>query len=194
MFPAIIQSLPTLVSTARSWPITTASPWARLTPGSAAAVRTWSARRSAVAGGASTRRRSPSGARSNDPAKEWIYSGLQKVVEPGPGYIHFPLSLDEKYFEQLTAERVVTRTNKKGFPERVWELKSAGRRNEALDCSVYSYAGLCGLKAMGLDLEREADRVEAIVTERVPANDRSGGDPKPRRRRRRVSRSRYLEG
>jgi phage terminase large subunit GpA-like protein len=41
-------------------------------------------------------------------------------------------------FEQLTAERLVTRYVK-GHPRMEW-VKPAGKRNEALDCAVYALA------------------------------------------------------
>lgn len=67
-------------------------------------------------------------------AKELIYSRL-RVVDPGPGYCHFPVDRDEEYFAQLTAERVVTKWVR-GRPTRVWE--QTRKRNEALDCRVYA--------------------------------------------------------
>ncbi|MBT9168618.1 MAG: hypothetical protein DDT19_01965 [Syntrophomonadaceae bacterium] len=74
-----------------------------------------------------------------DSAKEIIYSRL-KIEKPGPGYMHFPLSYDEQYFEQLTAEKIITRYVK-GFPVREWHLPT-GKKNEALDLRVISLAML----------------------------------------------------
>lgn len=112
-----------------------------------------------------------------DPAKEVIYGRLQKVVEPGPGYIHIPDTPEfgEAWAKQLTAEKVVERLDRKGFPVRVWEKKSAGARNEALDTAVYAYAALCGLRAMGLDLEAECDAI-GTRPEFIPP-DPGQGDP-----------------
>ena len=73
-----------------------------------------------------------------DIAKGLIYGRL-RIDQPGPGYVHLPKELtgtDE--FEQLTAERLVTRYNK-GFSRMEW-IKPPGRRNEALDCYVYALA------------------------------------------------------
>ncbi|MCX8016439.1 MAG: phage terminase large subunit family protein [Rhodocyclaceae bacterium] len=73
-----------------------------------------------------------------DIAKSVIYSRL-RMSAPGPGYIHLPKALagtDE--FEQLTAERLVTKYIK-GHARMEW-VKPSGRRNEALDCAVYAYA------------------------------------------------------
>lgn len=73
-----------------------------------------------------------------DTCKELIYSRL-KISNPGPGYCHFPMTYDEEYFEQLTAEKRVTKyTN--GHPKQVW-VKTRPR-NEKLDCRVYALAAL----------------------------------------------------
>lgn len=74
-----------------------------------------------------------------DTAKEALY-GRFRLLQPGPGYCHFPVGYDDEFFRQITSERVVTRL-KQGFPVRVWELKP-GTRNEALDCRVLAYAAL----------------------------------------------------
>jgi len=74
-----------------------------------------------------------------DTAKQLIYARL-RMKESGPGYMHFPLSYDNEYFSQLTAERATTKYTR-GFPHRVW-VKTPGARNEALDIRVYSLAAL----------------------------------------------------
>lgn len=78
-----------------------------------------------------------------DVVKSLIYGRLRNT-QPGPGYIHLPKALasgDE--FEQLTAERLVTKYVK-GHPRMEW-VKPNGKRNEALDCCVYAYAAACWL-------------------------------------------------
>ena len=70
-------------------------------------------------------------------AKHTIYSRLQKT-EPGPGSFHFPDTLEQEFYEQLTAEKL-TKRYKKGFPVYEWTKPSAAR-NEALDLTVYAYA------------------------------------------------------
>lgn len=93
-------------------------------------------------------------------AKDSVRSRLH-LVEPGPGYMHFPASRDINYFAQLTAERSVRKTSG-GQHYRVWELPN-GRANEALDCRVYAYAALCGLMHMGLKLNKRAEEVNASI-------------------------------
>jgi phage terminase large subunit GpA-like protein len=74
-----------------------------------------------------------------DSAKDAIYARL-RMTEPGPGYCHFPVSYDETFFRQLTAEKVRTKFVK-GFPRREW-FKAEGVRNEALDRRVYAFCAL----------------------------------------------------
>lgn len=93
-----------------------------------------------------------------DAGKEQIYGRLG-IVEPGPGYIHLPKSVDVEFMRGLTAERVVTRIDKKHFPRRAWEKKPGYARNEPLDCAVYAYAALVGLRSMGFDLELEVAKL-----------------------------------
>lgn len=80
-----------------------------------------------------------------DSAKDAIYGRL-RVKSPGPGYVHFPTdeAVNSDYFDQLTAEKVVTRF-KNGIPYRVWD-KPAGKRNEALDTFVYALAAFKSLR------------------------------------------------
>ena len=72
-----------------------------------------------------------------DTAKGLLYARLQ-MAAVGPGYVHTSDKLPSYVWEQITAERVVTRFFK-GHPRREW-IKPAGRRNEALDCAVYAMA------------------------------------------------------
>jgi phage terminase large subunit GpA-like protein len=67
-----------------------------------------------------------------DTLKDAILSRLK--LDQG---IHFADTLDEEFFDQLTAEKVVTRY-RKGFPVREWVKQRP--RNEALDCLVYAWA------------------------------------------------------
>lgn len=75
----------------------------------------------------------------SEAGKETWYARL-RIKEEGPGYCHFPLAYDQRYFEGLTAERVRTKFVR-GHAVREWFLPS-GRRNEPLDIRVYSLAAL----------------------------------------------------
>jgi phage terminase large subunit GpA-like protein len=86
-----------------------------------------------------------------DTAKSLIYGRL-KVEDAGPGCMHFSRELPADYYEQLTAERLVTRYVK-GRPRLEW-VKPAGRRNEVLDLEVYAIAAA---HKIGLNRYRETD-------------------------------------
>jgi phage terminase large subunit GpA-like protein len=87
-----------------------------------------------------------------DTAKDVLFSRM-RIVEPGPGYMHFPISRSDEYFRQLTAEKLVTRYHK-GFARREWV--KIRPRNEALDVRVYAMAAL-GI--LNLNVNAIADRV-----------------------------------
>ena len=70
--------------------------------------------------------------------KSTIYNRLN-INELGPGRIHHYIGLDDEYFHQLTAEKIVTRFVK-GYPVREWHNVRGNRRNESLDTAVYAYA------------------------------------------------------
>ncbi|MBF0626109.1 MAG: phage terminase large subunit family protein [Magnetococcales bacterium] len=120
-----------------------------------------------------------------DACKEAIYARL-RLKESGPGYCHFPHDRDGEWFRQLTAERITTRFHR-GRPIREWK-KRDGDRNEALDCRVYGMAALQGLVAMGLQLNKEADRLLEIPMKDAADDQGTAGkpvkpsSPKPQRR------------
>lgn len=92
-----------------------------------------------------------------DTAKEIIYSRL-KITQPGPGFCHFPARYDDEYFEQLTAEQIVTRFSK-GFRKREW--KKVRARNEALDLRVYAIAAYALLNTnINALIDRKQKQVE----------------------------------
>lgn len=86
-----------------------------------------------------------------DTAKSEIYGRL-RATEPGPGYVHISRLQPAEVFEQLTAERLVTRYVK-GRARLEW-VKPGGKRNEALDCAVYA---LAAAHYVGIDRWKEGD-------------------------------------
>lgn len=72
-----------------------------------------------------------------DTGKDLLY-GRYQVQQAGPGFVHTSNALPGYVWEQLTAERVVTKYLK-GHPKREW-VKPNGKRNEALDCAVIALA------------------------------------------------------
>lgn len=71
-----------------------------------------------------------------DTAKEFIHARLK---DDKTDLIHFPNTLDDEYFKQLTAERRVPKIYK-GKTTLVW--KQTRKRNEALDTFVYALAAI----------------------------------------------------
>ncbi|MBE8122553.1 nitrate reductase catalytic subunit NapA [Escherichia coli] len=101
-----------------------------------------------------------------------VIRGRLHLEPPKPGaaaagYMHFPDDRDLGYFNQLLAERLVYKVIS-GQRYSIWEA-IPGRANEALDCLVYSYAALCGLKHMGLKLNVRAANLEADPDKFLPA-------------------------
>jgi phage terminase large subunit GpA-like protein len=72
-------------------------------------------------------------------AKMILFARL-RITDDGPEKIHFPHGLGQQFFDELTAERLVTRRSRLGVPEKVWE--QVHERNESLDTFVYALAAL----------------------------------------------------
>jgi len=71
--------------------------------------------------------------------------------------MHYPFGLQDEYFEQLTAEKQITRYVK-GFPKREW-VKSPNDRNEALDLEVYCYAAAVYAGVTRINWEKLEERL-----------------------------------
>lgn len=131
-----------------------------------------------------------------DTAKANVYGRL-RVEQAGPGYVHLTKLLPPEIFEQITAERLVTRYVK-GRPKLEW-VKPPGKRNEALDGAVYGLAAAhyVGIERWGegewmqwqLKYEEQpparaqhAARAEAQASEGAPSHS----PPKPQQPARRT--------
>ncbi len=107
------------------------------------------------------------------------------------GFCHFP-KYGEEFFKQLTAERLVTIKDARGFPHREW--RQMRERNEALDCRVYARAAAA---AKGIDRFNEAawQELEQSLGHAAPAKPAEAANvqsPAPASTGRRVIRSSYL--
>ena len=111
-----------------------------------------------------------------DTCKETLFSWLQ-IEEPGPGYIHFPSTVDEEYFKQLTAEKRAIKYVR-GRKQVVWIPKR--ERNETLDCFNYS---LVALHILQPDLERINQRVDSASDDVPRSKDNQQRDLIKERRR-----------
>lgn len=113
-----------------------------------------------------------------DQTKALIYSRL-RLSDPGPEYVHFPMSVGETFFNELTAEKLITKRNKYGVPTKVWEQVRS--RNEGIDCLSYSLAALRIIAPSPRSLEAAAPRIAAAAAARlappVPPEVEHAGDP-----------------
>lgn len=93
-----------------------------------------------------------------DSCKDLLHGQLA-ILEPGPGYVHFPSDLPREWFEQLTAEKRIPVRSHGGDSMR-WVKRRP--RNEKLDCRNYA---LHSAFMLGLDGMKEAAwlRLEAAV-------------------------------
>lgn len=100
------------------------------------------------------------------------------------GFIHFPAGMDPSYYEQMTAERLITKF-RNGIPYKVWDKKSS-ERNEAWDCAVYAYAAACfaGLKRALWSVWRGRLKAwrDRVPTEELPAPEVIAKTARPKRR------------
>lgn len=115
-----------------------------------------------------------------DQVKSIIYARLRLTDRTGGEVIHFPESVGDSFFKELTAEHLVTERNKLGVPVKKWAKVKGRDRNEALDCFGMALAAMrivAPTRARYADL---AARVSAAVAE-----SRSGkvAPPGPRRPR-----------
>lgn len=103
-----------------------------------------------------------------DVAKAELYGWLKQKLEGEErprGWAHFP-EYPEEYFQQITAEHLVSKANARGFVDFYWE-KLPNRENHWLDCRVIARA--CASLA-GLDRLRDDEPVTAKKAPR-PASE-----------------------
>jgi phage terminase large subunit GpA-like protein len=86
-----------------------------------------------------------------DTVKDLLFARM-RIKDEGPGYIHFHDDLNDEYFRQLTAEKIVTKFSR-GYKKRVFQKIRA--RNEALDCFVYALAAYA---ILNIDINSLADK------------------------------------
>lgn len=128
-----------------------------------------------------------------DEAKELILGRL-KTEAPGPGYIHYPDTFDEEYFQQLTAEECI-QVWKGGRMVRMWNKKRD--RNEAIDLRVYNEAALAILRpklnklvdALAAAAEEQAETVQLdLAATAHPPEEKPAPVPKSEKKRTRKAR------
>lgn len=89
----------------------------------------------------------------SDTAKAVVY-GRYRIQEKGPGFYHTPIGLPDEFYQQATAEKIVTKMHK-GYPVVEW---MATGRNEITDLKAYGYA--CAIKCGLLRINWEKKQKE----------------------------------
>jgi phage terminase large subunit GpA-like protein len=117
--------------------------------------------------------------------KETVMNRFAKIVEPGPGYLHLPATLDGEQLQQFTAEKLVSKIVG-GRAKRIFITTG---RNEQLDMLVYALAALhthgvavtrtIGDRVLELAKRGEARAVAAAESE----GEEAPPPPKPQKRR-----------
>lgn len=81
------------------------------------------------------------------------------IEKHGTSFCHFSMDRDIDYFNQLTAEQLVTKIVK-GFPKRQWE--KIFEFNEAFDCRIYAYSAYKIIYPHGI-MSRKAPKASGKV-------------------------------
>lgn len=94
-----------------------------------------------------------------DQGKDMLYKRLG-IKEPGPGFCHYPKRepYEQQFFEGLTAEKKILKTDKKGFTVAEWHKDRT--RNEPLDVRVYNIAARLSL---GINMDRRMGAIRATM-------------------------------
>jgi phage terminase large subunit GpA-like protein len=100
--------------------------------------------------------------------------------------VHFSDTLNDEYFRQLTAEKIVTRFVR-GYKKRVFQ--KIRPRNEALDCMVYSLAAYSIINA---NVNSIAERIQAKSAEPKKVEEPEQSEPVRRRPVQRRQRQNYI--
>ena len=113
-------------------------------------------------------------------AKELLNARLR--AKPGEtGYCNFPSGRANEYFEQLTAEKLVTKYTK-GFKRQ--EFIKIRSRNEALDCRVY---GTAALELLSVDLIAQRRAFETRLRKEAIEREKESADTKKKQTGRKKS-------
>lgn len=97
-----------------------------------------------------------------DTAKDLIYTRLNKVDKPGPGYIHFDADTTQGWLDQLTSE-VKTFKTLGGRKVAQFKPKTTEVKQEGLDTTVYAYAAMVGRGGAALLSARAKHHPKQIV-------------------------------
>jgi len=102
---------------------------------------------------------------NTDSAKETVYTRLNKIHEPGPGYCHFPKSYEQEYFKKLTNEEKREKKVQGQVVGHSWFKLGA---NEPLDCRVGAWVAISKLNPNLAAKQREFSKVTEHIKLNIP--------------------------
>ncbi len=117
-------------------------------------------------------------------AKALLYSRLRLTGEDGlpmtegPGVVHFPMTVGAEFFDQLTAEHLITVVDKYGNGRAVWAKRPGRTRNESLDCFGLA---LAALRLVAPTSARFAELAAKIAAARGAEKPAAPAGPRPPR-------------
>lgn len=120
-----------------------------------------------------------------DTVKDLVFARL-RIQEEGAGYIHFSDTLNDEYFRQLTAEKIIVKYVR-GFKRRVFT--KIRPRNESLDCYVYC---LAAYSIINTNVNSISSRIQAKSVEIDPVETIEPTTLRPKRRAARRNNQNYM--
>jgi len=120
-----------------------------------------------------------------DTVKDLVFARL-RIQEEGAGYIHFSDTLNDEYFRQLTAEKIIVKYVR-GFKRRVFT--KIRPRNESLDCYVYC---LAAYSIINTNVNSISSRIQAKSVEIDPVETIEPATLRPKRRAARRNNQNYM--
>jgi phage terminase large subunit GpA-like protein len=116
--------------------------------------------------------------------KETVMNRFAKILEPGPGYLHLPATLDSEQLQQFTAEKLISKI----VGGRSKRMFIATGRNEQLDMLVYALAalhthGVAVTRTIGERVLALARKAEERAASAPVEGEEAPSPPPPQRRR-----------
>jgi phage terminase large subunit GpA-like protein len=118
---------------------------------------------------------------SSDESKLWVANRM-RISEPGPGFMHMPISRARDWYEQMCVEKLVIVRG-----ARRW-VNPLRQRNESFDCRALAVCALHSRLLSGLDLNGWCEQFDAMT-----APPRPNGPPTPPAAPPPIIRSRWMD-
>jgi phage terminase large subunit GpA-like protein len=120
-----------------------------------------------------------------DTAKDLLYQRLSKVISASlDGYIHFPASVDDAWFDGLTSEQKFYK-EVQGRRVAFFRPKKMNAPQEPLDCWIYAYAAMLARSLKLDDISKAVEakygsaKTETVADDAVAEVEQPEQPPKP---------------